>query len=409
MAVLFSLVLLLSVGLLPHAAAAESAPRIAVAADPHYISPRLTDRGAAFSRVVTNADGKVAFYSEELLSAFVEQMLRDRPDVLLLPGDLTFNGGRESHEDLAAKLRVLTEAGIPVFVIPGNHDIAYRNAARFSGDGYQRVASPSSAEFAEIWRDYGYAQALSRDAASLSYTAALAPGWRLLMIDVNMEDAPGRVKDETVAWAKRALAEAKAAGCRVLSVSHQTLLQHNPMFDEGFRMQNAAALLSVLEEGSSLHLSGHMHIQRFAESAGGLTEITGSALSVQPCQYGLLTLGGDALEYHTVRTDVSGWARRRGLTDPNLLDFGGYALSFFASSTVRQAASALRGAQGIEQTLLWLLNTNIGYYSGRLGAAKENEGAMRLLMERAPFWGLYMKSILPDIGHDYTALTLPLR
>ena len=79
------------------------------------------------------------------------------------------------------------------------------------------------------------------------------------------------------------------------------------------------------------------------------------------------------------------WARRRGLTDPNLLDFSGYALSFFASSTVRQAASALRGAQGIEQTLLWLLNTNIGYYSGRLGAAKENEGAMRLLMERAPF------------------------
>ena len=390
MAVLFSLVLLLSVGLLPHAAAAESAPRIAVAADPHYISPRLTDRGAAFLRVVTNVDGKVAFYSEELLSAFVEQMLRDRPDVLLLPGDLTFNGGRESHEDLAAKLRVLTEAGIPVFVIPGNHDIAYRNAARFSGDGYQRVA-------------------LSRDAVSLSYTAALAPGWRLLMIDVNMEDAPGRVKDETVAWAKRALAEAKAAGCRVLSVSHQTLLQHNPMFDEGFRMQNAAALLPVLEEGSALHLSGHMHIQHIAESGNGLTEITGSALSVQPCQYGLLTLGGDALEYHTVRTDVSGWARRRGLTDPNLLDFGGYALSFFASSAGRQAASALRGAQGIEQTLLWLLNTNIGYYSGRLGAAKENEGAMRLLMERAPFWGLYMKSILPDIGHDYTALTLPLR
>ena len=409
MSLLFPLLLFLAVGLIPHPVAAEGAPRIVVATDPHYISPRLTDRGAAFSRVVTNADGKVTFYAGELLSAFVEQILSDPPHALILPGDLTFNGAVESHEDLAEKLRPVLHAGIPVFVIPGNHDIAYRNAARFSGDGYERIPSPGSAQFAEIWHDFGYDQALSRDAASLSYIAQLAPGWRLIMINVNTEDAPGKLKDETVAWAAGVLREAKAAGCRVLSVSHQTLLRHNPLFEESFRMANAAPLVSLLEEHSVLHLSGHMHIQHIAESENGLTEITGSALSVQPCQYGLLTLEPDFLDYRTVKTDVSGWAKRHNQTDRNLLDFSGYALSFFASNTVRQSAAPLRKAENLDQILLWLINTNIGYFSGRLQNAKTNDEAIQLLMNRAPFWGVYMKSILPDIGHDYTTLTLPLR
>lgn len=409
MTLLCLLILLALLTAVPNLALAEGGFNIAVATDMHYISPRLTDRGAAFSRVVTNADGKVTFYAEELLSAFVEQILSEPPDALILPGDLTFNGAVESHEDLAEKLRPVLHAGIPVFVIPGNHDIAYRNAARFSGDGYERIPSPGSAQFAEIWHDFGYNQALSRDAASLSYIAQLAPGWRLLLIDVNTEDAPGKLKDETIAWASDVLREAKAAGCRVLSVSHQTLLRHNPLFEEGFRMANAAPLVSLLEENSALHLSGHMHIQHIAESENGLTEITCSALAVQPCQFGLLTLAPDSLDFRTVKTDVSGWAKRHNQTDRNLLDFAGYALSFFASNTVRQSAAPLRKAENLDQILLWLINTNIGYFSGRLQNAKTNNEAIRLLMNRAPFWGVYMKSILPDIGHDYTTLSLPLR
>lgn len=48
---------------------------IAIAADPHYLSPSLTDNGALFHSVIENADGKVTDCSEELLEAFTSQII----------------------------------------------------------------------------------------------------------------------------------------------------------------------------------------------------------------------------------------------------------------------------------------------------------------------------------------------
>ena len=64
----------------------------AVAADLHYLAEELTDQGAYFQNLIANADGKVMAYSEELLEAFAAQIIDEKPDVLILPGDLTFNG-----------------------------------------------------------------------------------------------------------------------------------------------------------------------------------------------------------------------------------------------------------------------------------------------------------------------------
>ncbi len=408
MALMLLPLLVLFLSLLCSPALAEGVPRVAVATDLHFISPRLTDNGPAFMRVVTQADGKVMLYSESLLSAFIRQMLQDPPDALILAGDLTFNGASESHRDLAERLGALRDAGIPVFVIPGNHDLNYPHAARFHGSAFDRVPSPDSTAFAEIWQDFGLKQALARDPASLSYTAELAPGWRLLMLDVNTDDAPGRIKAETCQWAKEQIRTASEENCRIISCSHQTLLRHNPLFEQGFRMENAEALLSALDGASCLHLSGHMHIQHIAQAPSGLTEITGSALCVAPCQYGVLFLLPDTVSYRTEKVQVPAWASAEGLSDPNLLNFTGYALSFFASSTLRQAAPKLRDAPGAQQALLWMANTNIGYFSGRLAAAKKDEASMSLLQKKMPFWYVYFKSIEPDLGHDYNEKVIPL-
>ena len=51
-------------------------------------------------------------------------------------------------------------------------------------EGQDRLAEAVSAnEFAEIYNDFGYDEALSRDPASLSYTYDLGPDMRLLMLD----------------------------------------------------------------------------------------------------------------------------------------------------------------------------------------------------------------------------------
>ena len=107
---------------------------ICVATDPHLLAPSLTDHGECFLRTITNADGKVMRYSSELTEAFFSQIAAERPDLLIISGDLTFNGERESHEAFAAHCAKLEDAGVPVLVLPGNHDLNCPQAARFTGD-----------------------------------------------------------------------------------------------------------------------------------------------------------------------------------------------------------------------------------------------------------------------------------
>ena len=86
--------------------------RIAIAADLHYLSPALTDGGQYFTQLITNADGKLMQFSDEIAEALTAGMCAEKPDVLILPGDLTFNGARESHAALIEKLRRISDAGV---------------------------------------------------------------------------------------------------------------------------------------------------------------------------------------------------------------------------------------------------------------------------------------------------------
>ena len=68
-----------------------------VATDLHYLSPKLTDNGKFFTDMIENADGKNMVYIEEITDAFIDKMLDIQPEILVLSGDLTFNGEKESH------------------------------------------------------------------------------------------------------------------------------------------------------------------------------------------------------------------------------------------------------------------------------------------------------------------------
>ena len=98
-------------------------PKIIQATDVHYQSADAEDDGAAFQLFVERCDGKVVKYLPQLLDAFMDQVIAEKPSALVLSGDITMNGEKINHEELARKLGKVQEAGIPVLVIPGNHDI----------------------------------------------------------------------------------------------------------------------------------------------------------------------------------------------------------------------------------------------------------------------------------------------
>lgn len=401
---LFALLLLV-----PLSSLASDAPKFFIATDLHYISPGLTDHGAYFTRMIENGDGKMVHYCEEITDAFVQEVIDQHPDCLILSGDLTFNGARKSHEDLAAKLRLIDKSGVPVYVLPGNHDVYRYAAASFSGNSYELVDSVSSEEFAQIYHDLGFDGAVSRNPYSLSYIAEPVFGVWLVMLDVNTQFMPGAVAQNTFAWLEKVLEKAQETGKHTIAVSHQNLYAHSSLLYEGYVIPNASMLESRYEKyGVAVNLSGHLHMQHTVSKEGKTPEIATSSLLVSPCQYGVITLSGDHADYTTRMVDVSAWAKKNGSTDPTLLRFREYAAGFFAITAVRQAAVQLQGVSDASDMATWLANLNAAYFSGRMDTVDPGSEYAGRWIESGTFFGEYVKSILSEPLRDHTKLTFPL-
>lgn len=372
------------------------------ATDLHFLAPELTDHGACFESLIEHSDGKVMEYIEELTDAFLAEVIDRRPDALILSGDMSFNGARASHEALADKLRVVADAGIPVFVIPGNHDLENESAARFQGDGFTRVESVTAAEFAGIYYDFGLAQAVSRDSASLSYIVEIHPSLRVLMLDVNTADSPNRVKAETLSWIESQLEEAAASGAKVIAVSHQNLYRHNPVIYQGYVMENADKLLGLYEKyGVLVNLSGHLHCQHIVK--GAVCDIATSSLAVNPCQFGVISLADDTLTYETCRVNVSDWARAQGRTEPELLNFSEYAEEFF----LRSGRTPVDDKEPDADTLSRFFGEiNLQYFAGRLDLVDADDPRFGLWSDAFGFDGQYILAIRDEAGTDFTHLTI---
>ena len=372
---------------------------LAVATDTHFIAPTLTDNGESFTRVIANADGKVMRFSSALMEAFFAQIESEHPDALILSGDLTFNGARESHEAFAACCAQLQAAGVPVLVLPGNHDLNSLQAARFHGDTYELVDGLDAEGFRRLYAPFGYDDALSEDEHSLSYVCALRPGLRLLFVDCNTASEMDTVPAESFDWIESQLKDAAEAGDRVIAVSHQTVLQHNSRFAQGFVITNRDRLLRLYRKYHvSLSLCGHMHLQHWKQ-VSGLTEILTGALSVQPCEYGVLHLSEQGGSYETCPVDVSAWARAQGRTEPELLDFSSYALAFHRQNTMRQHPELS------EELLRALADLNAAYFAGRLDTVQVTPDQLRGIAKVSTFMANYVESLTEELGTDFTRVT----
>jgi len=77
------------------------------------------------------------------------------------------------------------EAGVQVYVLPGNHDIMNPFAASFLGDKHELIDSVYPKDFADIYNNFGYLESIYRDPNSLSYVVEPVGGLWLVCIDSN--------------------------------------------------------------------------------------------------------------------------------------------------------------------------------------------------------------------------------
>lgn len=357
-------------------------PSLILATDLHYQSAKADDGGAAFQLFVERGDGKVVEYLPELLEAFADQVIEEKPSALVLSGDITMNGEKINHEELADRLKRIQDAGIQVLIVPGNHDINNPHAAVYYGEEKAEADSVTPEEFYNIYHMYGYDQAISRDEASLSYVYQLDERNRLLMLDTcqyeprNMVE--GQLKMETLQWADEQLKKAKEEGINVLPIGHHNLLAQSRMYTTQCAMDNNGDVIELFQNYElPLYLSGHLHVQRIRrhkaepgapDEAYGIMEIVTDALSIPPCQYALLQWKRDgSMEYSTKAVDVSAWAARTGSQSPELLDFEGWSERYIQKLIIDQIRGVVKNlGNDVEHSMAEVYaSVYIDYYAGR--------------------------------------------
>ena len=105
--------------------------KIMVIADPHVLAKSLIEEGDAFDSMMVK-QRKMIDLSEPIWNALMDTAMKYKPELVLIPGDLTKDSEKASHAIVVNGLRRLEEAGIKTLVIPGNHDIG-GNAKAYRG------------------------------------------------------------------------------------------------------------------------------------------------------------------------------------------------------------------------------------------------------------------------------------
>lgn len=312
--------------------------RIAVMSDLHYLSPDMIADTEDFEHAL-NSDRKLLKESSAILNEMFERVRADKPDILLVSGDLTKDGEQECHAALAKQLQQLQQdiPGLKIYVINGNHDIRNYNAKNFNTpDGKAVPATRTHPEDFKRIYDFVYSDptviatftpAAGNEAGSLSYVARPVEGLTIVAMDTcryskentsngtDEHETSGAISADLEKWVIEQTAAAKARGDLVIGLEHHGLVPHFDVEPTILPMYLVNGYERIAQEyadaGMSAVFTGHMHavdIAAMTTKAGNtFYDIeTGSALTY-PCPIRFVdlrrsTVGGETNTYMSVST-----------------------------------------------------------------------------------------------------------
>ena len=285
--------------------------KMAIISDLHVMAPDLlVNEGAAFERYL-NQDRKMLRESLEILDTLVVDILDQKPQLVLVTGDLTKDGEQMSHQLVAGRLQRLVDAGIQALVVPGNHDINNPDAKVYVGDNTVPADTITRPDFAKIYRHMGYDEHSRRDPDTLSYCRDITDDLTILAIDACMDrlntfvsrgDArdhcktSGNLEASSQQWLVDQATAATAAGRKVIAMMHHHLVPHFHMEDTlaaPYMVDGAGQLCQrLVQAGVHVIFTGHLHISDISQTnlrEGTMVEIATAAAVGYPCQWRIAT------------------------------------------------------------------------------------------------------------------------
>lgn len=297
-AVVCALIVCLLVCSAPVSAAAKAeALKLTVVSDTHYQCE--ADLGAPTDLYTqymlepelfgyASTQGQMPYESEAIVSAMLQSFSSSDSPYLLIAGDLTC-GRRQSHLRFAQLLRrTEKQSGKQIFVIPGNHDVeAECSESRID-----------ISEFCEIYKDFGYSEALARHDDSASYAVDLGDTHRLIAIDscIYGEDE-GEIRASVFRFIREQAKQAKRDGRTPIAMMHHSLLPHYEVQPMIRFWRSYAGWFA--DNGVQLVLTGHIHANDISSAVSDrgnvIYDVQTGALIASPNTYRVLTFDGDGV------------------------------------------------------------------------------------------------------------------
>lgn len=320
-------------------AAGDADIKIAVLSDTHYYPLNYVSDCEDYETYV-GGDPKMLEESGSILDAALQMVREDAPDILVVSGDLTKDGEKLGHEQLAERFQAIEdETDTEVFVINGNHDVFnYEDSCTFENGLKEAAETTTADDFRQIYANFGYDGDYEAEyftnpnhdageiAGELSYTVDLGK-FTLVAVDSgryspdaatgydsNEHITAGRVDDDLLPWVVEKTQEAEAEGDTVIGVMHHGLVPHFSMEDQilsEYVVDNWRDTATAFADAGMRYIfTGHMHandISQFTSNAGNtITDLeTGSLASWMSPVRSVTLAKGEALDDGTERTQES--------------------------------------------------------------------------------------------------------
>ena len=236
--------------------------------DTHYFKNSLGAYGKEYNEFMRFE--RKCFAETQSINESVFNYLKNacEADTLLIAGDLSFNGEKESHLAFIEELKKLKKSGKDIYVITADHDFKEHPFA-FDKTGRLEPEGTSREELFDLYYDYGFSQAIAVDKKHLSYVAQLCEGLRLLALNNDGSETGKREFDEEqMAWIEEQVKKAKEDGQMMIAMNHYPLIPAQPIMsvvNTSYQRNSIDAINLLADGGVHICFTGHMHNQSINE------------------------------------------------------------------------------------------------------------------------------------------------
>jgi len=283
-----------------------------------YAAKEIGSYGSGFD-FKCDTDQKCMAESCAIIDAAFEKLAADKENkVVVISGDLTFDGEKQSHDLLVKKLNKLKDSGKHVYVTFATHDFNM-DARGYNEQGAFRVPKYKRDELREVYDSFGWNEKISEHVPSYSYAVIPEKGFRFLLLNDDGDGCDYCGYDESqLEWIKQQADEAKKAGERIIAFTHHPALPPTllyPLFSHKNMLGGYETTVPFLADlGIEFIFTGHTHMQSITyletESKNRIYHVNTGSIIAYPAPMRKVTVTESGLDVKTTTIDSFDWPLR---------------------------------------------------------------------------------------------------